>query len=161
MSSVIIMWASISGFLRHKSFLLISHTNPSFKATGSLCKDLRVIWSLNFRSLASQTYLPCSFGLFWLISHGWKYYWLIWCERKLLFIDWKSTAYKSNKPKRTGRINYLQSSRLKIVYPSSQILDGIANGRFQASNNVAPLLLLVYLVFVFSCHSRPLPPVFR
>jgi len=25
---------------------------------------------------------PCSFVLVWLISYGWKYCWLIWCERK-------------------------------------------------------------------------------
>ena len=31
------------------------------------------------------------------IRHGWKYCWLICCERKLLFIDWKSTTYKPNE----------------------------------------------------------------
>jgi len=45
---------------------------------------------------------PCSLELVWLIIHGWKYYWLIWCERKILFIGWKSMAYKPNKPKWTG-----------------------------------------------------------
>ena len=25
----------------------------------------------------------------WLISHGWKYCWLICCERKILFVGWK------------------------------------------------------------------------
>ena len=30
----------------------------------------------------------CSFGLVWLINHGWKYCWLIWYERKILFVDW-------------------------------------------------------------------------
>ena len=33
----------------------------------------------------------------WLISHGWKYCWLICRERKILFIGWKSTAYKPNE----------------------------------------------------------------
>jgi len=33
----------------------------------------------------------------WLISHGWKYCWLICCERKILFIGWKSTAYKPSE----------------------------------------------------------------
>ena len=47
---------------------------------------------------------PCSFGLVWLISHGWKYRCLIWCERKVLFVGSKSTIYKPNKPKRTWRI---------------------------------------------------------
>ena len=30
----------------------------------------------------------------WLISHDWKYYWLIYCERKILFVGWKSTTNK-------------------------------------------------------------------
>ena len=46
----------------------------------------------------------CSFGLVWLISHGWKYCWLIWCERKILFVSWKRIAYKPNKTKRTERM---------------------------------------------------------
>jgi hypothetical protein len=46
--------------------------------------------------------MPCSLGLVWLISHSWKYCWPIWCERKILFVDWKNMAYKSNKHKRTG-----------------------------------------------------------
>ena len=33
----------------------------------------------------------------WLIRHGWKYYWLICCERKILFVGWKNTAYKSSE----------------------------------------------------------------
>ena len=32
-----------------------------------------------------------------LVSHSWKYCWLICCERKILFVDWKNTAYKSNE----------------------------------------------------------------
>ena len=38
------------------------------------------------------------FALFaWLISHGWKYCWLICCERKILFVGWKSTTYKPSE----------------------------------------------------------------
>jgi hypothetical protein len=33
----------------------------------------------------------------WLKRHGWKYYSLISCERKTLFVDWKSMAYKPNE----------------------------------------------------------------
>ena len=33
-------------------------------------------------------YSSCSFGLVWLLSHGWKYCWLVWCERKILLIVW-------------------------------------------------------------------------
>ena len=33
----------------------------------------------------------------WLIGHGWKYGWLICCERKILFVDWKSTVYKPSE----------------------------------------------------------------
>ena len=25
----------------------------------------------------------------WLISHNWKYCWLIYCKKKILFVDWK------------------------------------------------------------------------
>ena len=54
----------------------------------------------------------CSFRLVWLISHGWKYCWLIWYERKILFVSWKNTTYKPNKPKRTRRI-VLECPKLK------------------------------------------------
>ena len=33
----------------------------------------------------------------WLKSHGWKYRWLICCERKILFVCWKSMAYKPSE----------------------------------------------------------------
>ena len=33
----------------------------------------------------------------WLISHGWKYCWLIYCKRKILFVGCKNTAYKLNE----------------------------------------------------------------
>jgi len=46
--------------------------------------------------------VTCSIGLDGLIRHDWKYCWLIWCERKILFVDWKSMTYKPNKYKRTG-----------------------------------------------------------
>ena len=40
---------------------------------------------LYFKTRASYAY-----ALFaWLISHGWKYCWLICCERKILFVSWK------------------------------------------------------------------------
>jgi hypothetical protein len=35
--------------------------------------------------------------LAWLKSHGWKYFSLIYCERKILFVGWKSTAYKTSE----------------------------------------------------------------
>jgi len=60
--------------------------------------------------------LSCSFGLVWLINHGWKYYWLIWYERKILFIDWKSMTYKTNKPKRMWRISTCQELNLSMFY---------------------------------------------
>ena len=56
-----------------------------------------------------NVYTPCSFGLICLISHGWNYSWLIWCERKILFVGWKSTTYKWNKPKRKFRYLFLRA----------------------------------------------------
>ena len=47
---------------------------------------------------------PHSFGHVWLVSYDWKYCYLIWCERKILFIDWKSTIYRLDKHKRTWRL---------------------------------------------------------
>jgi len=69
----------------------------------------KIMCTLSYMSMLSliQLIIPCahwsvdhtpgSFGLVWLISRSWKYYWLIWCERKILFVGWKSTAYKPNK----------------------------------------------------------------
>ena len=60
---------------------------------------------------------PCSALFAWLISHDWKYCWLIWWERKILFIGWKSTAYKPNKLKRTGRTqDWLRSCSMFWLY---------------------------------------------
>jgi len=51
-------------------------------------------------------YIPLSYWFYfawiialfaWLISHGWKYCWLICCERKILFVGWKGTAYKPSE----------------------------------------------------------------
>ena len=44
-------------------------------------------------------YSPCSLRFVWLIRHNRKYCWLIWCERKIMFVGWKSMAYKPNKSK--------------------------------------------------------------
>ena len=33
----------------------------------------------------------------WLISHVWNYCWLICCERKILFVGWKSMTYKPSE----------------------------------------------------------------
>ena len=41
--------------------------------------------------------LPTLVLFAWLISHDWKYCWLIYCERKILFVSWKSTAYKPSE----------------------------------------------------------------
>jgi len=55
-----------------------------------------VFFSHNKTASAS---LSAEHALFaWLISYGWKYRWLICWKRKILFVGWKSTAYK---PKRT------------------------------------------------------------
>jgi len=75
------------------------------------CVVGRLAPQVSFWQLGWLTFLyitPCLFGLVWLISHGWKYCWLIWCERKILFIGWKSMAYKSNKLKRTGRLLFFR-----------------------------------------------------
>ena len=71
---------------------------------------------LDMKSILSShtSYINCPVRLgVWLISHSWKYCWLIWCERKILFVGWKSTAYKPNKPKRTGRMSPYNFSSLQ------------------------------------------------
>ena len=61
---------------------------------------------------------PVRLGFVWLISHDWKYCWLIWCERKILFIDWKNMTYNSNKPKQKG-VNISQSMEATLLATAS------------------------------------------
>ena len=51
----------------------LAHTMFEFCLVGWQCSSIQA---------------PCSFGLVWLISHGWKYCWLVWCERKIMFVGW-------------------------------------------------------------------------
>ena len=52
----------------------------------------------------------------WLISHDWKYCWLICCERKILFVGWKvrliSQANKTHLGQSVGKLSsqHLSSS---------------------------------------------------
>ena len=53
----------------------------------------------------------------WLISQDWKYCWLICCERKILFIDWKSTPYKPvNRAINTSYLRVAFSSRIHMLH---------------------------------------------
>ena len=52
----------------------------------------------------------------WLISHDWKYCRLIYCEKKILFVGWKSTAYKSSEQGDT-RVEEDCVCRLVCVFP--------------------------------------------
>ena len=56
--------------------------------------EAKVVWHLKKRRRINEieywTYEWITNALFaWLISHGWKYCWLICCERKILFVGWK------------------------------------------------------------------------
>jgi len=53
-------------------------------------------------SSATARFAAGSFRPNWLISHGWKYCWLVWCERKILFKPWIINQIWTNKPKRTS-----------------------------------------------------------
>ena len=55
------------------------------------CKDIIKHWLV----LPSSVKVYVLFA--WLISYDWKYCWLIYCERKILFVCWKSTAYKPSE----------------------------------------------------------------
>ena len=74
-----------------------------------------------------------SFRLNWLISHGWKYRWLVWCERKTLFKPWIISHIRANKPKRTG---WLQVS---------VVLYSVVNTRFQDWNLVLQTWQIQYI----------------
>ena len=58
------------------------------------CTDLKTAHQHNTWHAAN---LSCIALFAWLISHSWKYCWLIYCERKIMFIGWKNTAYKLNE----------------------------------------------------------------
>jgi len=58
----------------------------------------------------------------WLISHGWKYCWLICCERKILFVGWKSTAYKASEQ---GQENSIVLQMLAGEFPASPLENSI------------------------------------
>jgi len=45
---------------------------------------------------------PCLFELVWLISHGRKYYWLVWCERKILFVAEKVQLISQTSSNKQG-----------------------------------------------------------
>ena len=73
----------------------VFHFSLSKKGTYPRLLPLAAIRSNKIRRKQKRkfTIFELAFALFgWLISHDWKYCWLICCKRKILFVGWKSTV---------------------------------------------------------------------
>ena len=80
-----------------------THTNTRHTYKSTPWKHRSLVLTQNTRPQpgkypTKQLAVAGQFALFaWLITHGWKYCWLICYERKILFVGWKSTTYKPSE----------------------------------------------------------------
>jgi len=87
-STTYINWMSEhQGYMIVHIYMLL---NNSFRATVfDNCNPRLDLYSCEKKNLTAKSII--------VISHGWKYCWLICCGRKILFVGWKSTAYKPSE----------------------------------------------------------------
>ena len=92
----------------------------------------------------------------WLISHDWKYCWLICCERKIIFVRWKSTDYKTSEQGKiyrespTGR---LMSRYLLCVYENEGCIYVLDQSGRQEVNPAATDILRMFICASLCVHG--------
>jgi hypothetical protein len=79
---------------RWKTSHTLSHARHD-NVNGRLGWSLADKWMVRRRR--QQRFFTFKALFIWLKSYGWKYCSLICCERKILFVGWKSTAYKTSE----------------------------------------------------------------
>jgi len=122
-------------------------------------KNLKQTMYFLLRAKTSSKIWPPTALFVWLISHDWKYCWLICCERKILFVDWKSMAYKLNEQgAHRWPVLQLQCSsgslstrnpRMPSMWKRSLTLTAVATSNFSSNfhNHFLPFKLQVIPTF--------------